>query len=486
MPRLPVPAIDGGGIPVRVRILASMLAVTIAGMALAGATAYLVQQQRTLAAVDVALSAVVESALFVAADSAGADLDSVLGDVVQRLQPKANESSLAIIDGAAALTPGGAVDFRIEDTPAFVERLVTETAGGDVVQGTAVLGERSVRYIAVPVTVRNDARAGVFVSAIDLDAELEPLNGAFLTFAFVAIGAVIAIGVVGWVVAGRLLSPLRALRDAAERITVTDLSERIPVVGHDDVSELTRTVNDMLDRVDGALTGQRRLLDDVGHELKTPITIVRGHLEVMRVDDPVDVANTRDLVVDELDRMARLVRDIVTLADADRPRALSRQLVPIAEFTERLRDKASALSSHEWVVREKADVFASIDSGRLTQAMLQLAANAASHGGAGAVIEIGSSIATPPDAPHLLRIFVTDHGDGIPLDAQARIFERFRRGVGGRGVDGSGLGLAIVAAIAAAHGGRVEVSSRPGSGATFTLELPLVTAESAGTTGHPL
>jgi signal transduction histidine kinase len=466
---------------VRVRILATMLLVTAAGMSLAGGTAYFVQRERTLVDIDDSLATDAADSRVIAEESAGSSLEAALGALIQRLRPGADQSTVGIIDGTAALTPGGDVDFRLEQQPGFVDRVVDETANGTVVRGTAASGALALRYIAVPVTVAGDPRAGVFVKAVDLPARLALIDQAFRTFTVVALAALLCVALVGWFVAGRLLRPIRALREAAARITASDVGERIPVVGRDDVSDLTYTVNQMLDRLDGALTSQRRLLDDVGHELKTPVTIVRGHLEVMNAADPRDVIATRELAIDELDRMSGLVRDISTLADVDRPMLLARQPTDIAAFTERLRAKAEGLSGHAWRVVSSAGIVASVDPERMTQAVLQLAANAATHGAPGGVIEIGSALDADSLSPRTgsrvdgrLRLWVENDGRPISDETQLHIFERFRRGSSvGRGAAGSGLGLAIVAVIAEAHGGTVGVVSRAGLKTRFTIDIPI-------------
>jgi two-component system OmpR family sensor kinase len=436
-----------------------------------------VQRERTLAGVDASLTDAVGDARFIAAEAGETSLNGVLGQIVQRIRPGTNETTLAIVDGAAALAPGGDVDFRLEDDAAFVARVTAETEDGDVVLGTVSSHGQTVRYVAAPVSVANDPGEGVFVAAFDLDAGLGPVTDAWSTSLRVTLIALVVLGLVGWVVSGRLLRPIRSLREAAARITASDVSERIPAEGRDDVSELTRTVNDMLDRLESALTGQRRLLDDVGHELKTPITIVRGHLELMDADDPADVRATRSLAIDELDRMNGLVRDISALAELQRPMPLNRTPVDIAALTEQVRTKAAALSGHRWVSTATAGVMAPVDSEKLTQALLQLAANAAGHGAATGVIDIGSAADQDAAGAPRLRLWVHDDGPGIGASAQEHLFERFHRGGSGRGTAGSGLGLAIVLAIARAHGGTVTVDSSPGAGTTFTIELPLLPAE---------
>ena len=123
---------------------------------------------------------------------------------------------------------------------------------------------------------------------------------------------------VAYLAAGRLLHPLRELTDTARDLESSDLTRRIEVRGNDELAELGRTFNGMLDRLEFAFSSQRELIRDVSHELRTPITIVRGHLELMG-DDPAERSETLELVMDELDRMARLVNDLLTLARAERP-----------------------------------------------------------------------------------------------------------------------------------------------------------------------
>lgn len=483
---------------VRVRILATLLVVAGLGMAVAGSTAYLVQRERVLASVDDRLVALARDAGDVAAESgsaASATLDTVMTDVVQRVRPGSNESALGIVDGRPALSPGGTVAFRLDRNTALVQRVVAETAAGEVVRGTlAAPGQPALRYIAVPVIAAapadgTAARTAVFVIAVDLAAELAPLTDAFTTYAVIAAIALLVVGVVGWFVAGRLLRPIRSLTAAATRITASDLSERIPVTGRDDISQLTVTVNGMLDRLEAALTAQRQLLDDVGHELKTPLTIVRGHLELVDAADPADVAAVRDLAIDELDRMSGLVTDITRLAETGHPGALIREPADVAELTERIHAKVEALAERDWVVAGRAEGVAELDADRITQAMLQLAANAVSHGTAPAPVQapapapdtdagapVGPSrieLGSAWDASGQLQFWVRDFGPGVPAEARARIFERFQRGPAhGRGSGGSGLGLAIVSSIAEAHGGRAELESPAGGGALFRIVIP--------------
>jgi len=245
------------------------------------------------------------------------------------------------------------------------------------------------------------------------------------------------------------------------------------VSGADDVSALARTFNAMLDRLEGAFTAQRSFLDDAGHELRTPITVVRGNIELLDSRDPEEVEDVRTLVLDELDRMARLVDELTLLAKAQRPDFVRPGPVDLGSFIDDLEGRLPPLGARRWLVDERAETVVTADRQRLTQAVLQLASNAAKATVEGAEIAVGSRVDT---SRREVQVWVRDSGAGVAPDEQARIFERFARGSSADAVEGSGLGLAIVSAIAEAHGGTVRLDSMVGRGSTFTLVLPYVPA----------
>ncbi|MCU1577569.1 MAG: sensor histidine kinase [Leifsonia sp.] len=466
----------------RTRILASILIVTALGLAASGIVSYLVQRERVLAAVDQnLLRAVPELRVIAARGSAGtppATVDALLRAAMQQMIPDSQESVLGIINGKAALVPAASLPFRIDSDAALVRRLVAEASPTNVVMGTAVRPLGAIRYIIVPVAVNGDTSKGLYVAAYNLDSELGAVVDSFQSYIAVALAALVVVGLVGWFVAGRLLRPIRLLREAASRNSIADLSERIPVVGRDDISDLTSTINQMFDRLEESSTSQRRLLDDVGHELKTPITIVRGHLELLDAGRPDDVEGTRALAIDELDRMSDLVSEISLLAESRAPDFVTMNEVDLGLLTESVRVKASALApEREWMIDRAAVGTVRIDARRITQAWLQLAENAVKYSAAGLPIAIGSDL-SPARTGDMLQIWVQDGGPGIPLEDQARIFERFGRLESSRRADGSGLGLSIVTAIAQAHGGDVDLVSTPETGSTFTIRIPIGRLES--------
>ncbi|BDV31068.1 sensor histidine kinase [Microbacterium terricola] len=480
-------------ISARTRILGAILAVACIGLAIVGSVTFLVQRERVLTEVMDRLDSQVGRLLVVSGESSAdesaapgariapetididefSSVEEFLRAAVSRLVPARNEGSVAVIDGVARFRPQTLSGFDISDNHGLIDRTIAEIAasGGKTVRGTFSNAEQTLRYIAIPVEMEGDAQDGVYIRAIDLRAELEPVTAATTTFIVAALIVLAAIGIVGWFVAGRLLSPIRSLRDAADAITLTDLSPRLPAEGNDDISDLTRTVNSMLDRLEGSVDVQRQLLDDVRHELKTPITIVRGHLEMMDTGDIVDVENTRDIGIAELDRMTRLVDDIDLLATVEGD-SFSMTHVDLAALTARVGELVQAIPGHPWTVVATARGDIVGDQDRLLQAWLQLADNASKYTPEGSSIEIGSS----RDATGA-SLWVRDHGPGIPPAYRHRIFRRFDRAQGKRAVGGSGLGLAIVDAIAKGHHGQCTVTDTPGGGATFTIQLPVATVE---------
>ena len=456
---------------VRTRILASLLLVAALGLIAAETTNYLVQRTLTLSDVDSRLMSRVDVARAVVTSGPETFLTSseALKSILASVLPNNHETALGILDGKPRYVPGVDTDIHLEGDTAFVARVVKEVGTQRVWLGTTESKAGAIRYIAVPIAVEGDPDIGIYVAAVSLDQELAPLNSSLATFGIIAAVALLAIGLVGWFVAGRLLRPIRQLDAAASRITASDRKERIPVVGTDDVSELTRTINDMLDRLDSAMTGQRQLLDDVRHELKTPITIIRGHLELLDVADIEEVTATRLLALDELDRMSGLVDDIEALAETQRG-ALALAPVDVGDLTTEVFAKVKVLPGHEWELAETAVASVELDSARITQAWLQLADNAAKYSPTGSTIALGSRL----DA-HSVEFWVQDRGPGIPEESQARIFDRFGRVDTGRGIHGSGLGLPIVKAIAEGHGGRVSLDSGT-SGSRFGIVVPVGTS----------
>lgn len=401
-------------------------------------------------------------------------VDEVIREAIAYNLARPNEKFLGYVDGeyrTQSRQEPGTPEVLASD-PEFTALVASLTTPTDGNYAHPQAGD--VRYLAIPVRLDGDPGHGVIVAAYLSDAERDSADDAARLMLIV--GAVTVLGAAGaaWLVAGRILRPLRDVVDTARTITETDLSQRIPSSGEgDELDALVGTVNGMLDRVEAGVSAQRRFIDDIGHELRTPITIVRGHLEVLDPGDRADVESTVALVDDELDRMNRMVADLLLLARAEQPAFLQPVPVDVGALTADAFGKVGRLGDREFTFDASARVVAVLDPQRITQALVALADNACRYTKPGDRIGIGSQL-----SGGWLRFWVSDTGPGVSEADRSRIFERFGRGsAGGRRSDGAGLGLAIVRAIAVAHGGEVLLDTAVGQGATFTVVIPAIPEE---------
>ncbi|MBM7790096.1 sensor histidine kinase [Tenggerimyces flavus] len=463
-----------------------MVVLTALGMLFAGAAVLLVERAR----IDQSLAQEIEE--FRALVAQGIDpvtgrrfatVDRLMFVALERNVPDRYEAMFGLVNGRVRYFSQSENADRLHDDPRFLRGVSAVLERGAPAYGDLDSPDRVVRFAVLPIDHdragdrQNDQRTGVqtdgWVVTHEVGRVKAEFNDVIHTYALVAAVGLVLVGAVAWFAAGRLLRPVRHVRRAAQQISETDLTQRIEVTGDDDVSELARTFNAMLDRLKAAFITQQQFLDDAGHELRTPITIVRGHLELLNDDDAAEVADTKAIVLDELDRMNRLVGDLTTLAKADRPDFIQPRPVQVGILVDEILDKARPLGTRTWQIDARADVVVFLDAQRLTQALLQLATNAVKQTVGIDTIAFGSSIDISAGT---IRLWVRDTGPGVHPEDTERIFHRFQRGAGSRRFEGSGLGLSIVAAITQAHGGRVDLASSPGHGATFTLVLPMIAA----------
>lgn len=399
-------------------------------------------------------------------------IDRIFEVFLERNEPGPYEALVTFIDGRPHLHSPAAeplplaqarMPYPLHEDPALISRWANvEQAERD--RADTPVG--AIEYVAVPFIV-NGVPRGVFVVANFRDLQRGDTDAASLAAGLVGLVMLIIGSLLAVRLADRILAPVRVVTRTARSISETDLSQRIGVQGYDELADLSATFNDMLERLEQAFATQRRFIDDAGHELRTPITVIRGHLDVMG-DDPDDRRRTLEVISDELERMSRLVDDMLTLARADQPDFLRPRPVDVDELTMRMIDTARGLAARDWRLESAAHGRATLDEQRLMQAVLQLAANAVRHTRDADPIALGSAISDGE-----IRFWIRDNGPGIPAGERNRIFERFYRGRSGdRRSDGAGLGLSIVQAIAQAHGGWVTVVSEPGKGATFTVVVP--------------
>lgn len=395
----------------------------------------------------------------------GTDVQAMFDVYFSREVPDEGETLLTFVDGELYRTQrarDAADPEQLQDAIDYWLTLEKEESG---VLSTPA-GEA--RYIAIP--YEGDPKRGLFVVANFPAYERDEIDDAVQSQIAVQAIALLLASALGLALAGRVLRPLRSLATTAGRITDTDLSQRIPVSGNDEASQIAVTFNEMLERLEQAFRAQRLFLDDTSHELRTPLTVIRGHLELLELDeDPEERRQTIELVTDEIDRMNEIVNDLFLLARSEQPDFLSTEQIDLRSLIAAVHQKVSVLAPRDWQLATVPSVPMTGDRHRLTQALLQLADNAVRHTQQGDRIDVGARV---QDGRAVL--WVDDQGSGVPPEVAERIFERFHRGpVGASGATGGGLGLAIVAAIAEAHGGQAALVPRPGPGARFEITVPL-------------
>ena len=475
-------------ITVRQRITAAMVAVALFGLTISGATAYYLQNREIDQRVDENLSHLIstvsglsERAINPVNGEPLESADDVISAAIQLISPGTHQSLLGIRSAGGLLQSQQQQHMELHADAEFVAEARRIAEQGHTALVTINTDLRQYRVLVLPVFQAADPDAdpssgtdtdtghATLIVAADRSGTHADFNTVFASYALVALAATVLVGLLAWVVAGRLLRPIRVLAQTATSITESDLSRRIPVRTNDDLGTMTDSVNSMLGRLDAAFAANRQLLDDVSHELRTPITVVRGHLELMDPQDPADVAETKNLALDELDRMNLLVADLLTLATADSPDFAHLDPMDGSELLAEVFAKAKGLGERDWqlAVRGTAPILA--DRNRLTQALMQLAANAVKYSSPDSTIELGVQ-----PVGDRLELWVRDEGIGIPADQQPHIFKRFERGSAeAKQREGAGLGLAIVQAIADHHRAEVRLNSAPGAGSTFTITLPI-------------
>lgn len=400
-------------------------------------------------------------------------IEKMLERYLSRQSAAEDEVILGSVDTRVLYTPTGAlnsasVPHQLPQDKVLIDSIRSGTAASGISQTSA--GE--LHWARLPVV--SGQESGYLIVGYYLAPRLAEVAGTTLIIFFVSLGGLAVTAGMAWLVAGRILRPVREVRRVAADISETDLTARVPVQGSDDISALALTFNTMLDRIEVAYRTQRAFVDDASHELRTPITVIRGHLELME-DNPNDRQRTLALVDDELARMGRIVTDLLLLAKVDRPGFTKLQETDAAALLLDIEAKAQTLGARGWPILEIAEGDITVDPQRITQAILQLAANACQYSADGSTVSLGSAF-NGSGARRTFSIWVADKGMGVAAEEAAAIFGRFHRGEAARHSSlsrpGAGLGLAIVRSIAEAHHGTAWVRSSAGEGATFGLTVP--------------
>jgi signal transduction histidine kinase len=336
------------------------------------------------------------------------------------------------------------------------------------------------RVLTMPLQVEGN-QVGYLQVGLALTEIREAQRFIQIVFSVAVVFSILVAEIVGWLVTGHALAPLQTMVQVTRQISSSDdLSRRIPVIPgrSDEINELILAFNRTLVRLERLFDAQRRFLADVSHELRTPLTVIKGNVGLMRLMKSPD-AESLDSIDSEVDRLTRLVGDLLLMAQAETGK-LPLSMAPVAlddllfEVINQL--KILSKGEHDIQIEKIEPVRIIADRDRIKQVLLNLGSNAIKFTPRGGKIHLSLEA-----LGKWVRIQVSDEGAGISKDEMNHLFERFYKADKARGrVDkqtGFGLGLPIAYWIVRNHGGRIDVESEPGAGTTFHVWLPLSLTE---------
>jgi signal transduction histidine kinase len=437
-----------GQLPIRVRLTIAFVGVMAAVLAAVGAFVY--------AQIRSDLDAQVDNALL----SEAQDVETLVQ--VGRVAA-INKSGLGlaqVYDGAGRIVGSS---LKVGRVRLLTAQEAVRATGRQQLIDRRTLSFGTVRVLGIPAVAPDGSVRAVAVAdrLVLRDDELSDVRSLLLIAGPLAL---ILASVAGYELARAALRPVERMREQAERITERQLAERLPGSGAaDEIGALSRTLNAMLDRLEAAVSRERRLVSDAAHELRTPLTTLRAELDLALLGerDAHELHAAVESAAEEARRMSRLADDLLVLARADQGRLpLHRQPVAPVELLEAAAARARAgahISGREIVVGgPRSDgVLVPADPDRIAQTLDNLTTNALRYGAGTITLSVRRDNG-------LVELHVTDEGPGLPEELIGHPFERFARGSEARAREpGSGLGLALVEVVAMAHGGYARARNRP-------------------------
>jgi signal transduction histidine kinase len=284
-----------------------------------------------------------------------------------------------------------------------------------------------------------------------------------------------------YIILRRLLGLVHRLTRAAAEIGLRgELDIRLDETQHgDEVGEMAATFDSMIDRIDKAMSAQRQLLADVSHQLRTPLTVVRGHLELLdhrELERSPEIRETVKSVLDELESMNRLIGRLTLLGRSLEADFLEVGAVDLRSLMADLHDAVSVIAPRQWIVSQTPDITFVGDLEKIRGAVLNLVDNAIKETEPSDSIALSASLVSIGDAS-VLEFIIDDSGPGIDPDDREMVLQRFGRSPTVER-EGTGLGLAIVSAVAKSHGGHLRLDDPPLGGCRAVLSIPYVAAMS--------
>ena len=399
---------------------------------------------------------------------------SRLSSVIVRSQ-SGPDSGVLLFDPSGALVASSEPNEGLEPWPGPLQEAVQAAlAGGEARQ---VVQQQTRRTLVLTLPIRSPEGAAIGAMQLSRSLELTDQLQARLRIAL-ALGTALSLLVAAAIslrATRAALRPLDRVVQAARRIGAGRLDERLRLSRRDEIGELAEAFDHMLDRLAAVLAAQRRFVADAAHELKTPLTALGGMVELLQLGaDRGDQATSRRMLATmerEIDRLGRLVADLLTLSSLDADHRLRSAPVALGPLVAEVVSQTRLLANGQQVEADiRANPTLDGDPDRLKQVLLNLAANALAFTPADGRIRFGLS-STPAE----VRITVADTGSGIPPEVLPRVMDRFVRSdpSRSRSTGGFGLGLAIARGIVEAHGGHLELESVVGRGTVASVTLPL-------------
>jgi signal transduction histidine kinase len=372
---------------------------------------------------------------------------------------------------------GGTFGLPDDSLPGITVATVPPPAvSGGVVSGgvDSVADPRSAVSVLNPGALPDAGSVGMKLQSLLTDVRVQTLRSLLLTWAgltgLMALGA----GLFGWLLAARMLKPLRDITGAARRLSAENLHERIKLEGpRDELKELADTFDSMLGRLDAAFSSQRRFVANASHELRTPLAIMRAQIDVALSDPAVtrtELIATSHVVHDAVDRCERLMDGLLVLARSDRGLDAA-EPVDLAEAAARAMDQVSDAAAERGIQLRSALKPAAVrgDQSLLDRMVANLLENAVAYNLPSGWVEVWTS-----NGSDRARLRVANSGPRVPPEQVTSLFEPFRRLSRDRTGSGrgAGLGLSIVRSVARAHGGEARARPRTSGGLMVEVELP--------------
>lgn len=365
---------------------------------------------------------------------------------------------------------------RDMDIPVSLKTLELASRGQEVFETIRLRDGSLLRLVTVPIMVQGKM-LGIVQVGSPLDEIQEALNQLLLVLSISVPLVLVLASLGGLFLANQALKPVDRITRTAQKIGSGDLSQRIPLDGlaKDEIGRLAETFNDMLSRLEASFEQMKRFTADASHELKTPLSILRGEVEIglRRLRSPEEYRDILRSCLEEIGRMSRIVEDLLTLARVDSgDLGIRREKVDLGEVAEEVWRAfyREAVGRGLRFSLEATRVKVIGDRERLRQMIANLVDNAVKYTPEGGWVEL-----TVGSEDGLATVTVRDTGEGIPPEHQEKVFERFYRVDKARSREkgGTGLGLSICKGIAEAHGGKITLESEPGVGSVFKVLLPL-------------